>query len=55
MSGILGDHVQRLQRLTDFNALLAKANQSIATVSDEKRLLRISASWPSAMPISTWR
>lgn len=40
MSGILGDHVQRLQRLTDFNALLAKANQSIATVSDEERLLR---------------
>ena len=37
---ILGDNLQHLQRITDFNTLLAKANQSIATASDGNQLLK---------------
>jgi GAF domain-containing protein len=36
----LGDNLQHLQRITDFNTLLAKANQSIATASDGNQLLK---------------
>jgi hypothetical protein len=39
MCNISRDTIQRLHRLTDFNSLLAKANQSFATISDEERLL----------------